>query len=206
MKIGKLIFFHLAALLLITCHHPEDESTLPQKQDKKTVIIQPFSGMPGKEVRFVFEQLKQLHPDVILADPIDLPQTAYYKPRNRYRADSLIRYLRSKTPAGHITIGITNQDISHTKGTIQDYGLMGLGYQPGPSCVVSTHRLSKTNLAEQLFKLSVHELGHTHGLPHCPVKTCFMRDAEGKNHTNEETGFCPTCMEHLISKGWGFEL
>lgn len=77
-----------------------------------------------------------------------------------------------------------------------------LGYQPGSSCVVSTFRLSKINLPDQYLKLSIHELGHTQGLPHCPDKTCFMRDAEGKNHTNEETGFCPKCKAVLIEKGW----
>jgi archaemetzincin len=29
-----------------------------------------------------------------------------------------------------------------------------------------------------------------------------MRDAEGGNPTDEETGFCPSCKEFLIRKGW----
>lgn len=40
------------------------------------------------------------------------------------------------------------------------------------------------------------------GLDHCPDKTCLMRDAEGKNTTNEETGFCENCKEFLLDKGW----
>jgi archaemetzincin len=117
----------------------------------------------------------------------------------------LIRFLRAITPEGQVTVGFTNQDISDTKGDIQDYGIMGLGYQPGPSCVVSTFRLSKKNILEQYFKLTIHELGHTQGLPHCPVKTCFMRDAEGKNHADEETEFCTNCKTHLMAKGWTFK-
>jgi archaemetzincin len=29
-----------------------------------------------------------------------------------------------------------------------------------------------------------------------------MRDAEGKNPTNEETEFCKRCKKKLINKGW----
>ena len=57
----------------------------------------------------------------------------------------------------------------------------------------------------QLFKVSIHELGHTQGLPHCVVKYCFMRDAEGRNPTNDEKDFCPACKTFLKQKGWNFE-
>jgi archaemetzincin len=79
---------------------------------------------------------------------------------------------------------------------------MGLGFEPGNACVISTFRLSKTNFAAQFYKVALHELGHTQGLPHCPNKTCLMRDAEGSNHLDEETGFCPSCKAYLKSKGW----
>jgi archaemetzincin len=79
---------------------------------------------------------------------------------------------------------------------------MGLGFQPGNACVVSTFRLQKGELSDQLFKLSLHELAHTQGLPHCKNKTCFMRDAKGENHLDEEIGFCQSCKSFLKSKGW----
>ena len=99
------------------------------------------------------------------------------------------------------TIGLTNKDISTTKGKFKDWGVMGLGFCPGKACVVSTFRLSKKETLDQLYKISVHELGHTHGLPHCTTKTCFMRDAEGKNPLKEETNFCPKCKLFLQTKG-----
>lgn len=127
---------------------------------------------------------------------------AYYPARNRYRADSLLLYLKKQTPKGHVTLGLTSKDISCTNGDIPDWGIMGLSYCPGKASVTSTYRLSKKNLLEQFFKTSIHELGHAMGLDHCPVKTCFMRDAEGKNTTNEEKEFCPKCKKFLIEKGW----
>jgi len=79
---------------------------------------------------------------------------------------------------------------------------MGLGDQPGNACVLSTYRLSKTNLLSQLNKLALHELGHTQGLPHCDNQKCFMRDAEAGNHFDEETDFCDSCKSFLKRKGW----
>lgn len=169
------------------------------------IIIQPLGDMPVQHVRHVQERLKKVYPHVRIKQSIELPSQAYYRPRKRYRADSLIRFLKDRTAEGNITIGMTSSDISHTTGSSVDYGIMGLGYQPGKSCVVSTFRLAKKNIPSQFFKLCLHELGHTQGLPHCPEKTCYMRDAEGGNHFDEQTAFCKTCREYLESRNWHFE-
>jgi archaemetzincin len=87
---------------------------------------------------------------------------------------------------------------------MNDWGVMGLGLQPGNACVISSFRLSKTDLRNQLFKVAIHELGHTQGLPHCRNLSCFMRDAEGKNPIDQETDFCPKCKAILKKKGWVF--
>ncbi len=179
------------------------DSTPKTKIPKPTIIdIQPFEGIPENLINHVYSELCKIHPSVILHKSILLPKRAYYTPRNRYRADTLIYILRCATKEGHVTIGLTNKDISSDKGKITDYGIMGLGYQPGKSCVISTFRLSKKNLNEQYFKVAIHELGHTQGLPHCPDKTCLMTDAEGKNNTDKENGFCIKCKTYLIAKGW----
>jgi archaemetzincin len=173
--------------------------------DKPIVIsIQAFEGMPENQVNFLYHELLKIYPHIVVRKPIALPHTSYYKDRNRYRADSLIRFLQSRTEDGQVTIGLTDKDISHTNGKIADYGIMGLGYQPGKSCVVSTYRLVKQNLKEQFFKLCMHELGHTQGLEHCTNSTCFMRDAEGRNHFDELRTYCQKCQEHLVGRGWYF--
>lgn len=192
-----LIFF---SVCFFSCTNQNESARL--EQGSIVIALQPFEGIDDALVNFVYSELSKIYPKVIVNTPIKLPETAYYRPRNRYRADSLIEILHNLTPKGQVTVGLTNKDISTTKGKIKDYGIMGLGYQPGRSCVVSTFRLAKNNLLMQYFKVSVHALGHTQGLPHCIVKTCFMRDAEGKNHLDEETGFCPDCMSHLIKRGW----
>lgn len=189
-----LLFFFICC----ACRQPEEA---PARQ-AIFINLQPFSDVPEGTAELLYKQLRTCVPHITLKNPINLPRMAYYAPGKRYRADSLIRYLHRRTAHNHVTIGLTTRDISSTKGNAADYGIMGLGYQPGSSCVVSAYRLPKKNRAEQLFKLTIHELGHTQGLPHCTVKTCYMRDAEGKNYMNEETGFCVRCKTHLGSKGW----
>jgi len=160
--------------------------------------------MKPEKVRRIAEEIRKVYPYVRILEPVDFPPNAYYQPRNRYRADSLISFLSRNTKRGFVTIGLTSKDISATKGKIKDFGLMGLGFRPGNACIASSFRLSKTNSGEQFFKVAVHELGHTQGLTHCPVKTCFMRNAHGRNPTDEETGFCEQCTQILMKKNWKF--
>jgi archaemetzincin len=176
----------------------------PDADDHFTIQIQPFDDFPASQSQYVYHAVKKLYANTVLLKPVKLPARSYYKPRNRYRADSIIGWLSDRTPGNNVTLGLTSKDISTKKDKIVDWGVMGLGFQPGNACVVSTFRLNKKNLLDQLFKVSVHELGHTQGLEHCENKTCFMRDAEGHNTTDEEHEFCRKCKKRLEDKGWVF--
>jgi len=198
--------FYFIILLLLTLSCSEKKSMVKEKAEKQgiVILIQPFKDIQPEAVAKVAEGIKKIYPKVKVLDAIDFPENTYYKERNRYRADSIIKFLSNKTKEGFITIGLTSKDISATRGKIKDFGIMGLGYRPGKACVASKFRLSKENSDEQFYKIAIHELGHTQGLPHCPEKMCFMRDAEGKNPTNEETDFCKKCKTFLINKNWKF--
>ncbi len=184
----------------------EKEKPVKNQEQKKavTILIQPFQDIKSENLEKVVVGIKKVYPNVKVLEAIAFPENTYYKERNRYRADSIIKFLSGKTKDGFVTIGLTSKDISATRGKIKDFGIMGLGYRPGKACVASMFRLNKENTDEQFYKIAIHELGHTQGLPHCPEKMCFMRDAEGKNPTNEETDFCKKCKTFLINKNWKF--
>lgn len=202
MRSSNIFILILSILSIVSCSDKNRENRT--KKADITILVQPFSDLPKDKVDFVVNEIKKVYPKVKLLDKIDLPENSYYKPRNRYRADSLIHFLSKKTDKNFVTIGITSKDISSTKGNIKDFGIMGLGYKPGKACLASSFRLNKNKINEQLFKVALHELGHTQGLHHCPEKECFMRAAEGKNPTDEEKDFCEKCKALLIKKNWQF--
>jgi archaemetzincin len=178
--------------------------TACNSNNPKVIVIQPLGDFSKAESKDVLEEIRKINPNSILRRNIPFPTEAYYKPRNRYKADILLKYLKRMVGKDSVVIGLSRCDISTKKGNIEDWGVMGLGYQPGKACVVSSFRLSKNNKSEQFYKVALHELGHTQGLPHCPTKSCFMRDAEGGNPLDQEEQFCGSCRKHLQERNWKF--
>lgn len=190
-----------ACFIFLGCYSC-DNLPLLSKTPPKKVHLQPLDDGSRAYTSYILSEVKKIYPDVILHEPIAMPRHAWYSPKKRYRADSLIVWLKNRMKKGEVVVGITTKDISTTKKEVGDYGVMGLGFRPGKACVASTFRLNKRNLREQLFKVVIHELGHTQGLDHCPVKTCFMRDARGGNPLDEEKEFCGKCRSVLAGRGW----
>ena len=199
-NLAKIVFCFTLFSLIFSCEKSKDNAV--KNGEEITILIQPFEVVKPKQLTEISENIRKIYPKIKILKPIKFPQNTYYEPRNRYRADSIIKYLRTKTPNNCVTLALTNKDISVTKGKVADFGVMGLGYRPGNACVASSFRLNPKNKNEQFYKIAIHELGHTQGLKHCPDKTCFMRDAEGKNPTNEEKDFCQNCKKVLRSKHW----
>ena len=197
-NLAKIVFCFTLFSLIFSCEKSKDNAV--KNGEEITILIQPFEDVKPKQLTEISENIRKIYPKIKILKPIKFPQNTYYEPRNRYRADSIIKYLRTKTPNNCVTLALTNKDISVSKGKVADFGVMGLGYRPGNACVASTFRLNTENKSEQFYKVAIHELGHTQGLKHCPDKTCFMRDAEGKNPTNEEKYFCQNCKKVLRSK------
>lgn len=187
-------------IIIIICSFFITSYKYKNLDNKPCINILPYKGMDTVLVNFVYKELDKIYPNVILNNPISLFNKAYYYPRNRYKADTILLMQREIVKKNQYILGLTNKDISTNKDKILDWGVFGLAY--GNSCIVSTHRLLKTNLKEQLLKTVLHELGHTQGLDHCKEKTCLMTDAEGKNNIDNEKGFCNKCKSFLIKKGF----
>ncbi|MDR3692071.1 MAG: hypothetical protein P4L46_22010 [Fimbriimonas sp.] len=159
---------------------------------ESVVGVLPLGHPDQRNVELVEAALKRTYRfKVVELKGVPLPDSAYYAPRHRYRAEKLIAF-EQKWPTWKV-IGVTDRDISTTLYKSKDFGIMGFGYIGGRSCVVSSHRPH-----ERVGIIAIHEIGHTLGLPHCPNPKCVMRDGEGKGLVAKTTGkFCAVCASKI---------
>ncbi|HEX2630362.1 MAG TPA: hypothetical protein VHM26_15155, partial [Chitinophagaceae bacterium] len=169
--------------------------------------ILPFAGIDAATIAEIQKGMEQ-HTQVkfTLLKETALPAFAFYKPRQRYIADSLLLFLSNYNDHKFDKIiAITAHDISTKKNGYVNYGIMGQGYCPGQACVVSTFRpkknVSRKQFIDRMITLALHELGHTYSLPHCPDQKCFMVDAEGKMKLDNTKSYCADCRSTLVKKG-----
>lgn len=175
------------------------------------VCFQPLGSYSEQELavaRAGVEKLYGFRTQALAPSP--MPESGWYPPRRRHRAEKLLEFLDTlvpQRPECTFFVGLTSLDISTTKEPYPDWGIFGLGEIGGPSAVVSSLRLSRNVkssalVQERLVKVVNHELGHVLGLDHCPVDRCLMEDAAGTIRTvDRETGaFCEACATRLRAR------
>jgi len=205
--VKQLAFISFIVLLATACNHSQSNNVKkPVKATtiKKVAVIL-YENFDTVMLNTAIDEVKSFyHCDAIILPPQDLPAFAYYKPRYRYKADSLLKFQSGLLPSGtQSVIGLTNKDISTTTDNHDDWGIFGLGYCPGKACVISVFRLQSGPYdlyKERFIKVLLHELGHNMGLPHCNYdSTCMMNDAKGTmaQVDLERKWLCPNCKKLL---------
>lgn len=178
---------------------------------RRAIHVQPLgTALDPKELELVETALRAFYDiDVVRRDPVPLPRGAFYPPRQRYRAERLLGFLESlAAPEAHRVLGVTNVDISTTKGSYPDWGVLGLAGIDGKTCVLSSFRCrrrakSSEHARIRFAKTAVHELGHTFGLPHCPNFGCIMEDGQGSVFTTDhEYDLCTESRARLTAAGY----
>ena len=171
------------------------------------IAIQPLGEVPDEQVEAVRSALTEMYGvETVVLEAVDLPESAYYEPRHRWRAERLLDYLEPRMPHDCDRIlGMTTRDISTTKGEHEDWGILGQARINGPPSVISFYRcrrrVGEVSAIERLRRVAIHEVGHSMGLPHCPTYGCYMEDARGTVDTIDREEFlCPICRERL---SWG---
>tara|TARA_R110002096_G_scaffold44526_6_gene120105 strand:- start:1262 stop:1939 length:678 start_codon:yes stop_codon:yes gene_type:complete len=146
-----------------------------------------------------------------------LPKEAYYKPRKRWRGEKLLDFLDEEAkslPTGarcDVMVGIVVVDISTTKGSHKDWGILGLGSIGGRSAVISSFRMKKraTRRTQKRRMVSTvnHEIGHVLSAPHGGAPGCLMNDAQGTVKTiDKENGLLCAESRALIETHSGRRL
>lgn len=171
-----------------------------------TVALLPLGRFPSDLLDEIEAGLKaELGCKVVRYASLELPRSAFYAPRKRYRAEKLLAFCEGKrvAPATKI-LGVTTVDVSTTAHGVYDWGVLGLGQLGGGACVMSTFRCRRRAKSEEqvhfrMVTTCVHEIGHTLGLDHCPDTTCLMTDARGSVLTVDKTSghMCSRCRAKI---------
>lgn len=200
----------LLIFLFASCHQKNNPPVITTS-GKHAIAILPFTGVDKRLVQEIKSGVeKRLQVEITLLNELSLPASAFYKPRARYIADSLLQFLQQQNDLYPLKfekiIGITSKDISTPKASYVNWGIMGLANLSGEACVVSAFRAkisvnSREHFIKRMIVLALHELGHTWSLPHCPNTPCIMKDAEGKMNLDNAETYCNDCSRHLRVHG-----
>ena len=138
---------------------------------------------------------------------LPVPPESYEARRNQYYSTKILKEMLGDVPQDALRLlGVTDKDLCIP---ILTY-VFGEAQVGGTAAVVSLARLRQEHygltpdrpmLLERLRKESLHELGHTFGLFHCPSRDCVMHlsntvvdvDIRGRD-------FCRGCQTVVASK------
>lgn len=164
----------------------------------KTIYIQPLGDVNQKYINYIKKSVENFYGySCIIKPKLSLKKDILAGSKIRYEAGKILKKYNSKENV----LLITEKDIAHRKSSeFSEWGIFGLGYRPGSTCVISTFRLkknvSKAKFLERLKKVALHEIGHNLGLEHCTNNNeCLMNDAGGtvKQVDREKIWFCSKC-------------
>ncbi|WP_299826001.1 zinc-dependent metalloprotease family protein [uncultured Pontibacter sp.] len=198
------ISYGLHSLGYVNIHYTKNDNLFFEGK----IALVPFGEIRNSEVQYVKAQIEKFYGfEVDVLNRAKMPANAFYKPRSRYKASKVLDHLiATKSVEYDKVIALSNDDISAKVKGYKDWGVIGLAYLGNSACIVSTYRLGKQKVSSDRFKsrlakASLHELGHTLGLPHCDrTDYCFMNDAKGKVSTIDRANLtlCDYCQKQIL--------
>jgi len=172
--------------------------------EPKVIYIQPLGKVEKSEIYLVKSSVERFyHYQCIIKPQVNFTKDILADSKTRYEANRIL----SKYNTDQNLLILTEKDIAcvNPERHSTEWGIFGLGYRPGTTCVISTFRL-KQNASPSLYhsrltKVCLHEIGHNLGLNHCRSgdKRCLMNDANGtiKEVDQEQIFLCEKCRKAI---------
>lgn len=214
-KLSILVSMMIAMILCVSCtngekgaENPVEERITTTAKEKSamspTVCLYTLGTVSPMLKDAMIDSLKHHYPRVRFEKNLPLPKEAITKKRNdhrRYLSNALNEYLSQFRTDSTIVVGLTSEDIGKDNFRGRPHsGIMGEAKAINvPVAVFSSYR-PKDNT--QLFRVIIHEIGHTQGLRHCHDTNCIMRNANGGNLFGRVDHFCTKCKNHMMKRGW----
>ena len=201
----KKIILFLLVLIAFTC----TKQTAPDKQQEEEInpfhtpykqyVIQPYN-MSIEEGNKFEKYLRTIGPfewsDISVVYPKKLDDSFDNPNHTRFQAQKILNWQKKNCSYKEtcdsiiIVIGYIHDDISIPLHGKSDWGIQGLGSIGKYQCLVSDFRIKNKN---DLWKITLHEIGHAYGLNHCPNNSCIMQDCKGKPNWKNKKWFCNYC-------------
>jgi archaemetzincin len=185
----------IAALFLFLC-------SFCTTKELVVINIQPLGKVSPEYIAQVKKSVKSFYGYDCKVLPIkQITKSMLSKITKRVDAN---KALRSNLSFDNLLL-LTEKDICYYKDKNRpEYGIFGLGLNPGRTCIISTFRLkrdvTKQQTLERLEKVALHEIRHNLGLEHCENdKKCMMNDAKGtiKQVDAEKVWLCDKCKNQI---------
>lgn len=176
----------LIILILTGCKQADNqqfEKAVVEKEHFPVIYIQPLGRMNEALVNEIAMGIETFYgTKTIICKEVALTPDILAKSKTRYDAAKILNKFKSERNM----LILTEKYIAvrYKRRNTDEWGIMGLGFLPGKTCVVSTFRLKPNAGAklfkERLLKVCIHEMGHNLGLDHCKFDNkCLMNDANG---------------------------
>jgi archaemetzincin len=169
-------------------------------KEKPLIHIVPLGDINEKYPELVKSYIQDFYGfECVIDSRIPLTKDILAASGIRYEASKILKKYNSNKNV----LLLTDVDIAHFNQVknIKEYGIIGLGFRPGKTCVVSTFRIKNAGqekLLDRLKKVSIHEVGHNLGLDHCNYDIeCLMNDVRGtvKQIDRERVWLCDNCRK-----------
>lgn len=194
--------FKILVVLLVLLISTSYVGLTPKTKEISIVVIGDF---PKNDVEFVQKKLNKFYNcKVNILPNIKIPVNCKIKGLQKYSSVKIVKLLNSKFDniSGKV-VGLTQIDICTDRKlngkAFKNWGVIGLSLLGTKSCVVSNRRM-KSNYYDKLEKVSIHEIGHSLGIPHCKTNgQCLMNDAKGKGSKidKELLWMCDNCKNKI---------
>jgi len=172
-----------------------------ETKKERVIFIRPLGNVNPEYVSFVKSSIEDFYGfKCKVLSKVEVSDDILSKSKKRCDANKILT--KFKTDSNIVLI--TERDICQKRGKVDEYGIIGLGFCPGKVCVISTCRIknkvTKKSFFNRLKKVTLHEMGHNLGIPHCSNSDkCLMNDARGtvKTIDKENLFICDKCVKKI---------
>jgi archaemetzincin len=202
--LGVVVFLIILGCSTNEFQHEDEKQEVRLKQEK--ICLLAISKLDSTLLEKLSTDLEKIFGQKVEVsqNPLNL-EFAYNLERDQYHSSVILEKLQMiGSGACERILGIVDVDLY-----VPDLNfIFGEANVVDKKAVISTKRLrpdyyglpeDERLLRERTLKESVHELGHTYGLGHCPDKKCVMYFSNSLPDTDiKSSSFCENCKKKLM--------